>query len=90
MPVSNNNRQSTPSIDGNLAGTNNKRQPLNNSRLSHSTVENAAYPEFDDHIVSQVDLTADLEMDAINPLVLSVSISYVFDHLRSDLFIINE
>ena len=74
--ISINGRQSTPLIDGNFPFNNSNVQALNNSQLSHSIIENSTHPEFDDsnNVVNRVDLSGELEIDAINPLILSVSI----------------
>ena len=71
-----NGGQSTPLIDGNFPFINSNVQALNNSLLSHSTIENSTHSEFDDsnNVVNRVDLSGEMEIDAINPLILSVSI----------------
>ena len=85
-----NGRQSTPLIDGNFPFSNSNVQALNNSQHSHSTIENSTHPEFDgsNNVVNRVDLSGELEIDAINPLILSVSIQIIFSW-PSPLFAIN-
>ena len=69
-------RQSTPLIDGNFPFINSNVQALNNSQLSQSVVENSTHPEFDDsnNTANPVNLSGELDIEAINPLILSVSI----------------
>ena len=71
-----NGRQSTPLIDGNFPFNNSNVQALNNSQLSHSIIENSTHPEFDDSntTANPVNLSGELDIEAINPLILSVSI----------------
>ena len=74
--ISINGRQSTPLIDGNFPFNNSNVQALNNSQLSHSIIENSTHPEFDDSntTANPVNLSGELDIEAINPLILSVSI----------------